>query len=86
MRWGMMGIRGGTVLLARMPLWISEVSRAGNQVTLQWQGGSGRYQVLARTNLTVGQWENWGRPATHGTAAFACSNATFFRVQSLTNP
>lgn len=84
--WLAYGRGNGMLVLARMPLWISEASRIGNEVTLQWQGGSGRYQVQARTNLAVGQWENLGPATTNRIATVACSNLMFFRVQSLPVP
>ncbi len=77
----------GALVLARMPLWVETITHTSGQITLQWQGGSGLYQLQQRTNLTQGTWQNLGSP----TAATSSTNATgadslFYRVQSLPNP
>lgn len=75
----------GTVVLARMPLWISDVTRNGNEVILQWRGGSGRYQLQGRNSLSAGQWGNIGNPTTNTVFSHVCLSPMFYRVQSLTN-
>jgi WD40 repeat protein len=85
-KWFAYGRADRTVVLARMPLWISEVTCTGNEVTLQWQGGTGRYQLQGRTNLMAGQWQDIGDPTTNRIATHRCLNQMFYRVQSLPNP
>lgn len=77
----------GVVVLAQMPLRITDITCTGNQVRLTWSGGSGLYQLLRTTNLTSGQWANVGAP-TIGTSATVSvtSNLEFFRVQNLYLP
>ena len=75
------------VVLARMPLWITDIVRVGNQVRLTWSGGTGLYQLLRTTDLASGVWENVGDPTTNTTATVSATNAfEFFRVQSLPSP
>src|SRR5262249_39431970 len=58
----------GSVVLAYMPLWIEGITQSNGEVTLRWQGGSGRYQVQARSALGAGtgDWQNLG-PVTPNT-------------------
>lgn len=80
------GTYDGTVVLARMPLVINEFTRSGNETVLNWQGGSGLYQLQSNPNFATNGWQNLG-PATTNTCATNLSPATlFFRVQSLPNP
>ena len=77
----------GTLVLARMPLWVESIARANSAITLNWQGGSGLYQLQQRTNLTQGTWQNVGSPTTATAATNGIgSSAIFYRVQSLPNP
>jgi WD40 repeat protein len=76
----------GTVIVARMPLWIEQITRSGNEVTLRWQGGSGRYQLQACTNLNGDTWQNIGNPTTNTMATHSCVAPIFYRVQSLPSP
>ncbi len=80
------GTYNGSVVLARMPVTLDTITRTGNETVLNWQGGSGLYQLQANTNFTTNGWQNLG-PATTNTVATNVSTATlFFRVQSLPNP
>jgi hypothetical protein len=80
------GTANGTVVVARMPLILSEVKRVENQIVLSWQGGSGRYQLQSCTNLIIGTWQNMGGPTVDTTATNTISGTVFYRVQSLPNP
>jgi WD40 repeat protein len=76
----------GIVALARMPLLVDELVRAGNQTALSWQGGSGRYQVQQSASVTAGSWQNVGGPTTNTTFRVTLADPTvFYRVLSLTN-
>jgi len=74
---------GGTLVLARVPLWIEEIQHTGSQVVLRWQGGTGRYQLQQRANLSAGQWENVGNPTTATSVTNAVAGSVFYRLQSL---
>ena len=76
----------GTLVVAHMPLYIDRVARTGNQLILSWQGGSGRYQLQTRSDLTTGDWQNLGAPTTGTSATNTLSDHAFFRVLSLPNP
>jgi hypothetical protein len=76
----------GSVVLAYMPLWIEDIAQDDGEVTLRWQGGSGRYQVQARTILGTGAWQNLGPPTTNTFFSHTCLSPMFYRVQSLPNP
>jgi len=80
------GTANGTVVLARMPLQISDISRIGNQTVLKWQGGSGLYQVQVRRDFTFDSWDNLGGPTTNTIASNNFSGMHFYRVQGLPNP
>jgi len=43
------GTLSGEVLLFDLPTWISGIQHNGSQVDIQWQGGSGNYQVQRLT-------------------------------------
>ena len=77
---------GGELVLARMPLLVTEVSRAGNQLTLGWSGGSGLYQLQSTTNMIDGPWQNVGAPTAATASTNAVTGTIFYRVQSLPNP
>lgn len=73
-------LEGNTVLF------LDRITRTNDQTILHWQGGSGLYQLQARTNLTTDTWQNLG-PATTNTSATNMDAVTrFFRVQSLPEP
>ncbi len=77
---------GVAVVLARLPITLDSIIRTGNETVLNWQGGSGLYQLQSNPNVTTTGWQNLG-PATTNTIATNVSTATlFFRVQSLPNP
>ena len=74
------------VVLAHLPVVIDSITRTGNETVLNWQGGSGLYQLQSTTNFAITNWQNLG-PATTNTLATNVSSATqFFRVQSLPSP
>ena len=77
---------GGELVLARMPLFFTEVSRAGNQLTLGWSGGTGLYQLQSTTNVVSGPWQDMGVPTAATNATNAVTGTLFYRVQSLSNP
>jgi WD40 repeat protein len=77
----------GVVVMARMPLWITDIIRTNNQVRLSWSGGTGLYQLLQSTNVASGVWQALGEPTTNTTATVGTTNTLeFFRVQSLPEP
>lgn len=81
------GRNDGVLVLARMPLWITDITQTNNQARLSWSGGSGQYQLLRTSDLASGVWENFGEPTTETTATVAATNAfEFFRVQTLPQP
>ncbi len=85
-RYFVYGTLNGVVTLAYMPLMLDTITRQGNETVLQWQGGSGLYQVQTNASFATNGWQNLG-PATTNTIATNVSTATrFFRVQSLPNP
>jgi hypothetical protein len=57
------GSYSGEVLLFELPIWISAIQRNGNQLNLQWQGGSGNYQLQKLT--PPGTWQDLGGPVTN---------------------
>lgn len=70
--------------LARVPILIARMTRDSNATVLEWQGGSGRYQVQQRTSLTTGDWQNAGPPTTSTAFTNGVSGGTsFYRIQSL---
>jgi hypothetical protein len=76
----------GIIALARIPVVITNVVRRNAQAALEWQGGSGLYQVQQTSNVASSTWENLGSPTTNTNATVPATNpAAFFRVQSLTN-
>ena len=75
----------GSVVLARMPVWIEDITHRNGEVTLRWQGGSGLYQVQARTILCTGAWQNLGAPTTNTVFPHTCLSPMFYRVLSLPN-
>lgn len=76
-----------TVALARMPFLITNATLQKNAFNLEWQGGSGLYQVQQKTNLTGNVWNPVGGPTMATSVSIAATNrAAFFRVQSLDPP
>lgn len=77
---------GAALVLARMPLFFTELSLAGNQLTLSWSGGTGLYQLQSTTNVVSGPWQNVGAPTAATAATNTVTGTLFYRVQSLPNP
>jgi len=77
---------GANLVLARMPLFITECTLSGGNAVLRWTGGSGLYQLQRRANFAAGSWENVGGPTTASAATNVISATVFYRVQSLPNP
>jgi len=74
------------VVLARWPLLVTGAGVRTNAMHLDWQGGTGLYQIEQRTNLSSGAWEAIAGPITNTKLQVPLSNsASFFRIQSLTN-
>jgi WD40 repeat protein len=76
----------GAVVLARMPVVITETQRVGGATIVCWQGGTGRYQLQMRTNLSAGAWQDLGSATTNLCATNVVPTNVFFRVQSLADP
>ena len=75
------------MVLARLPLCITEASYHDYAVTLRWQGGSGRYQLQGRNSLSAGEWQSIGTTTNTTTVTHSCLGSRMsFRVQSLSNP
>jgi len=76
----------GTIFLARMPVFITDVGRTNQHLRLEWHGGSGIYQVQQTTTVTSGVWIDIGT-ATTGTSTNISINPTntYFRIKYLTN-
>jgi WD40 repeat protein len=80
------GRQDGKVIVARVPLFIIEVSLRSNELVLGWAGRSGPYQMQQRTNLTLGNWGNVGIATTNTATTNAITGSSvFYRVQSLPN-
>lgn len=79
------GTVGGVLVLAYTTVVITSITHQRFHATLQWEGGSGRYQVQRRRRGSDGHWHRVGRPTT---ATAACvsgrTNHFNFRVISLT--
>ena len=80
------GRQDGKVLVARVPVFITDAKLTTLGFILEWSGGSGQYQLQQRTNLTTGTWEKVGLPTTATVVTNKVSGASlFYRVQSLPN-
>ena len=80
------GRADGSVVLARVPTMVTKAEKRANEFNLEWQGGSGLYQVQQTTGVTVAVWSNLGGPTTGTNISVPATNpAAFFRIQSLTN-
>lgn len=73
---------GSNLVLARVPLYITEFTLDGAQAVLRWNGGSGLYQLQSCTNLLDNSWGNIGAATTNTFATNTTSATLFFRVQS----
>ncbi len=80
------GRADGVLVLARVPVFISQFRQQGDQWSLQWEDGSGLYQLQQCTNLTNDAWQDVGGPTTATSASNPVSGTLFYRVQSLPNP
>lgn len=76
----------GAVVLAAIPLLITDISRIGDQLVVGWSGGTGRYRVQSTVNVVNGPWQNVGAPTTATAATNTVSATIFYRVESLPNP
>jgi WD40 repeat protein len=71
----------GEVLLFELPIWISGIQTNGDQVNLQWQGGSGNYQLQKLTGSNT--WEDLGGPLTGNAASVSIdSSSAILRVRN----
>jgi WD40 repeat protein len=78
------GRSDGTVVLARMPTFISNIRRQGNQTFVEWEGGIGPYQLQQCMDLVGDAWQNVGGPTTNTSATVSGTHTQiFYRVQSL---
>jgi len=79
-----LGTEAGEVILAELPLWISNSQRAGTDLTIQWQGGSGPFQLQSIPEVGSQTWEDIGPPVTGGTVSAPISaSSAFYRVRDL---
>ena len=78
------GRSDGALVLAYTPVIITSTNRLGLLTTLQWEGGSGYYQVERRRPTASDRWHRVGKPTT-ATAACVLGRPGFaYRVVSLT--
>ncbi len=78
------GRQDGKVVVARVPLFITDARFGTSGFSLEWSGGSGQYQLQQRTNLDTGTWENVGAPTTAtGITNNVSGYSLFYQVQSL---
>ena len=79
------GRRDGTVAVARVPVFISHIQRQGARTIIEWEGGTGNYQVQQCTDLSNGLWENLGALTTDTsfTNQVGGAGCVFYRVQNL---
>ena len=81
------GTSSGAVVLARMPVVLNLPGRTNEQLRLEWQGGTGLYQLQQTSNVVSPVWENVGGITTNlATNVPLTATNTFVRIQSLTNP
>ena len=71
-----------TVGGAAPALRVSSLVRSGNQLTLQWAGGTGPFTVQQKGDLSAGPWTNVVTGVTGTSATVNIEGATgFLRVQ-----
>jgi len=76
----------GKVIVARVPVFITEARLSASNFILQWSGGSGSYQLQQRADLTTSTWQDVGAPTTAtGATNNVSGGSLFYRVQSLPN-
>ena len=73
----------GVVVFAHVPLWVDSITQANGKAVLNWQGGSGLYQVQARREMDKRDWHNLGAPTRRTTFTHALSSQFFYRVISI---
>lgn len=77
------GSSNGGVVLAYTPTVITSLTQQRFHTTLQWDGGSGRYQVERRRFSANARWHKVGRPTVATAACFLGRPAFEYRVVSL---
>jgi WD40 repeat protein len=76
------GTASGEVLLFELPIWISGIQPNGDQVNLQWQGGSGNYQLQKLTGSNT--WQDVGAGLTENAASVSIeSSGAMLRVRNV---
>jgi WD40 repeat protein len=76
----------GMLVMANAPVWISDAARTNGNLRLNWQGGTGLYQVQQTSNVASPDWQNLGDATTNTSTNLPLpATTTFFRIQSLTN-
>lgn len=81
-----LGTNDPIALLAGAPFRINRVAVTDGRFHLEWEGGTGRYQVQQTANVVAGRWEPVGEPITNTSLTVPMDRAAparFFRVQSL---
>ena len=77
------GSSDGSLTLARMPLELA-LHSSSEKLGLDWEGGSGLYQVQGTTNLLRSPWVNLVGPTTNTSTNMPLpGTSSFFRIQSL---
>jgi hypothetical protein len=75
------GSNFGFGVAALVQLRITNISLAGSNVNITWQGDAGPYQLQRRASLTQGDWENVGAPTTANQATDTITgDSMFYRV------
>jgi WD40 repeat protein len=79
-----LGTEAGDVVLAELPLWVSHIQHAGANLTIQWQGGTGPFQLQSNREVGSQTWEDIGPPVTGSTVSAPVSaSSAFYRVRDL---
>ena len=68
------GTESGEVLLFELPIWISGIQGTGNQASIQWQGGSGNYQL--QKFVASSTWQDIEGPLTNNAASANMNSPT----------
>ena len=79
------GQSDGMLVLAKMPTFITGVSREASQTIIEWEGPGGPYQLQQCTNLSADVWRNVGEPTSGNSATNSTTAPVFYRVQDLGN-
>jgi hypothetical protein len=62
----------------------SNIERAGNNLTIQWQGGTGPFQLQGIREITSSTWEDIGPPLMGSTVSLPIDAASaIYRVRDL---